>query len=369
MQSLNMDKLLFTPGPLSTSKKVKEAMLHDYGSRDTTFVNVVKEIREQLPRLGGVSVEQGYETVIMQGSGTFGVEAVISSSVPKTGKLLVAINGAYGECIAKIAMVHHIPFKAVVFGEDEITDPAVIESALKEGGFTHLAVIHGETTSGIFNPVEAIGKLAVQYKLIYIVDSMSAFGAVPLNIGDAHIDFLVSSSNKCIEGVPGFSFVIAKKESLLKCKDVADTLTLDLYAQWVGLEKDGQFRFTPPTHSLLAFRQALEELKEEGGVAARSQRYQNNYKTLAAGMKVLGFKEYLPADRQGYIINAYLYPQNPAFDFKAFYNKLNDRGFVIYPGKLTKADCFRIGNIGKIYQKDVEGLLKAIGEVKQEMGF
>jgi 2-aminoethylphosphonate-pyruvate transaminase len=364
-----MDKLLFTPGPLTTSQTVKEAMLHDYGSRDTKFVNVVKEIREELPRLGGVSVQQGYETVIMQGSGTFGVESVISSCVPKTGKLLVAINGAYGERIAKIAAIHKIPFQTIVFGEDEVTYPAAVEAGLMQGGFTHLAVIHGETTSGIFNPVVAIGQLAVKYNVTYIVDSMSAFGAVPLNIAEAHIDFLVSSSNKCIEGVPGFSFVIAKKESLLKCQGVADTLTLDLYSQWLGLEKDGQFRFTPPTHALLAFRQALEELKEEGGVAARSQRYQTNYKTLAAGMKALGFKEYLPADRQGYIINAYLYPQNAAFDFKTFYNKLNDRGFVIYPGKLTKADCFRIGNIGKIYPRDVEGLLKAIGEVKHEMGF
>lgn len=364
-----MDKLLFTPGPLTTSKTVKEAMLHDYGSRDTVFIKLVQEIREQLPELGGVSVKEGYETVIIQGSGTFGVEAVVSSSVPKTGKLLVAINGAYGERIAKIAAVHKIPFETVVFGEDEVTDPVKIEAALKQGGFTHLAVIHGETTSGIINPVEEIGKLAQQYKVIYIVDSMSAFGAVPLHIGQAHIDFLVSSSNKCIEGVPGFSFVIAKKESLLKCQGVADTLTLDLHAQWAGLEKDGQFRFTPPTHALLAFRQALEELKKEGGVAARSARYQNNHKTLAAGMKQLGFKEYLPAERQGYIINAYLYPQSANFDFKTFYNKLNDRGFVIYPGKLTKADCFRVGNIGQIFQADVEGLLSAIKEVKQEMGF
>jgi 2-aminoethylphosphonate-pyruvate transaminase len=198
---------------------------------------------------------------------------------------------------------------------------------------------------------------------------MSAFGAVPVDIAACNIDFLVSSSNKCIEGVPGFSFVIAQKDSLLKCKDQADTLVLDLYAQWLGLENDGQFRFTPPTHALLAFRQALLELHEEGGVSARAARYQNNFNTLAEGMSKLGFKEYLSRDKQGYIINSYHYPEHAAFDFKAFYNKLNDRGFIIYPGKLTKANCFRVGNIGRLYAKDVEALLKAITEVKSEMGF
>ena len=198
---------------------------------------------------------------------------------------------------------------------------------------------------------------------------MSAFGAVPVNIAEAHIHFLVSSSNKCIEGVPGFSFIIASLDHLAHCKGVADTLTLDLFAQWEALEKDGQFRFTPPTHALLAFRQALRELDEEGGVAARSNRYQQNCKVLADGMKSLGFKEYLPENIRGYIINTYLYPTNDNFNFAEFYNQLNNRGFVIYPGKLTQADCFRVGNIGRINQSDIHGLLNAIADVKTEMGF
>lgn len=364
-----MDKLLFTPGPLTTSMTVKEAMLHDLGSRDTSFINTVKEIREQLLAHGGVSKDTGYETVIMQGSGTFGVEAMISSAVPRDGKLLVLINGAYGERIAKIASIHKIPYEALVCDEDQTPDLQKTEELLASGGFTHMIIVHCETTSGIFNPIDQFGMLAARYGVGYLVDSMSAFGAVPVDIAACHIDFLVSSSNKCIEGVPGFSFVIARRDSLIKCQGQADTLVLDMYAQWIGLENDGQFRFTPPTHALLAFRQALRELDEEGGVAARATRYQDNFNTLAEGMSTLGFREYLGRDRQGYIINSYHYPEAAAFDFKVFYNKLNDRGYIIYPGKLTKANCFRIGNIGRLYTKDVKALLAAISEVKTEMGF
>lgn len=364
-----MDKLLFTPGPLTTSLTVKEAMLHDLGSRDSSFIKAVRDIRDELLELGHVSQAKGYETVIMQGSGTFGVESVISSVVPRSGKLLVLINGAYGERIAKMASIHKIPYETLVCDEDQTPDLQKTEELLTSGSFTHMVIVHCETTSGIFNPIDAFGTLAVKYGVGYIVDSMSAFGAVPVDIAACNIDFLVSSSNKCIEGVPGFSFVIAHRDRLLKCKDQADTLVLDLYAQWLGLENDGQFRFTPPTHALLAFRQALRELHEEGGVSARAARYQNNFNTLAEGMSKLGFKEYLSRDKQGYIINSYHYPEQAAFDFKAFYNKLNDRGFIIYPGKLTKANCFRVGNIGRLYAKDVEALLQAITEVKSEMGF
>jgi 2-aminoethylphosphonate-pyruvate transaminase len=198
---------------------------------------------------------------------------------------------------------------------------------------------------------------------------MSAFGAVPLDMKELSIDFLISSSNKCIEGVPGFSFVIANKQALVDCKGLADTMVLDLHAQWEGLEKDGQFRFTPPIQVLLAFKQALNELKEEGGVAARSARYQQNFSVLKQGMKELGFIEYLEESKQGYIINAYLYPNSTSFDFNVFYSKLNEKGFVIYPGKLSKANCFRIGNIGRIYPDQVGELLSAIKTVKEEMNF
>jgi 2-aminoethylphosphonate-pyruvate transaminase len=364
-----MDKLLFTPGPLTTSSTVKEAMLHDYGSRDDLFIHLIKDIRNALLSLGNVKKESGYEAVIMQGSGTFGVESVISSAIPQTGNLLILINGAYGERIAKIAAIHKIPFTSLVFAEDEIPDLEKTEQLLMSGTFTHLVIVHCETTTGILNPIESFGVLSKKYGVQYIVDSMSAFGAVPVDLAVCNIDFLISSSNKCIEGVPGFSFILAKTAALISCKGQADTLVLDLYAQWQGLETDGQFRFTPPIHSLLAFNQALNELKEEGGVEGRAIRYHANFSVLKDGMAELGFTEYLNKEKQGYIINTYHYPENSAFDFKIFYQKLNERGFVIYPGKLSKANCFRIGNIGRIFTEDITNLLEAIKEVKQEMGF
>jgi len=362
-----MDKLLFTPGPLTTSKTVKEAMLHDYGSRDDKFVNMVKEVREKILRLAGVSQAQGYETVIMQGSGTFGIEATISSNFPTTGHLLIIINGSYGHRMSKICSVHEIRQTTLVFDENEIPSLEKTEEILKaNSSITHIAIVHSETTTGIFNPIKEFGALAKKYNKTYIVDAMSSFGAVPINVAEFNIDFLVSSSNKCIEGVPGFSFIIANRAKLLQCKGQARTLVLDIFAQWEGLENDGQFRFTPPTHSLAAFHQALKELEEEGGVEARGKRYKENYQTLIAGMRKLGFKEYLEPEKQGYIITSFLYPEQN-FNFKEFYNSLNEKGFVIYPGKLTKADCFRIGNIGQLYKKDVEALLQTIETVIKQV--
>jgi len=364
-----MDKLLFTPGPLTTSQTVKQAMLHDFGSRDAYFIKIVREIRSKLLKLGNVSQEMGYETVIMQGSGTFGIESVLSSAVPKNGKLLVAINGSYGERIAKIASIHQLPHIILACEENELPDLEQASLLLEDGGFTHMAIVHCETTSGILNPIQAFGDLAKRHGVTYIVDSMSAFGGIPLDIASTQIGFLISSSNKCIEGVPGFSFVIAKKEELLRCKGQADTLVLDLYSQWMGLETDGQFRFTPPTHALLAFAQALQELELEGGIAGRHSRYSNSFNTLREGMLAMGFKEYLLPELQSPIISSYHYPANGSFDFAAFYKKLNEKGHIIYPGKLSKANCFRIGNIGHLYKPQIDSLLKAIQEVKEEMGF
>lgn len=363
-----MDKLLFTPGPLTTSFTVKEAMLTDLGSRDYEFMDKVNFIRNELLLLARVSKQSGYESVIIQGSGTFGIESVISSVTGDNDNLLVIINGAYGERISKIAEVHKIKQTRLVFAENEWPDLSKIEEVLNSNpSITHVAIVHCETTTGIINPVEAIGLLCHYYEKTYIVDAMSSFGAVPVNLGECYIDFLISSSNKCIEGVPGFSFVIAKRAKLEAAEGKARSLVLDLYAQWKGLETDGQFRFTPPTHALLAFEQALKELEIEGGISGRAHRYIENYKLLVHGMRELGFTEYLSKERQGYIITSFLYPSHEKFSFKTFYRKLNDRGMVIYPGKLSHADCFRIGNIGKIYGDDIDLLLKHIRETLQEM--
>ncbi len=364
------DKLLFTPGPLTTSMTVKQAMLRDLGSRDNEFIDTVKQVRNALLQMGEVSQALGYEAVLMQGSGTFGVESVISSALPKAGgHLLVIINGAYGDRIAKMADVHGITKTVLKYAEDEYPSLEDIDSTLTQNpSITHAVVVHCETTSGIFNPILKIGEVIKRHGKTYIVDAMSSFGAVPTNIIDCKIDFLVSSSNKCIEGVPGFSFSIAKKDALDACKGNARSLSLDLYAQWEGLEQNGQFRFTPPTHTILAFAQAIKEHTEEGGVAGRSARYQANYNLLVAGMRELGFKEYLAPEKQGYIISSFLYPADPKFDFKLFYELLNNLDFVIYPGKLSQVDCFRIGNIGHVTEVDIRGLLVAIQDTLLEMG-
>ena len=359
------DKPLFTPGPLTTSRAVKQAMLRDVGSRDFEFIDTVKDIRQRLVALGGGGP---FEAVPLQGSGTYAVEAMFSSGMPRGGKVLIAANGAYGKRMEKIVRALDIDHVLLEFPEHTFTAPERIAEALDgETGITHLAVVHCETTTGIMNPVEAIGGLAASRNLVYMVDAMSSFGAVPLNLDACHIDFLVSSANKCIEGVPGFGFVLARRSVLEATKGYARSVSLDLYEQWRGLEDNGQFRFTPPTHVLLAFHQALLELEAEGGIAGRAARYQNNYHALVEGMRALGFVEYLPPELQGYIITSFRYPKHPAFDFNLFYAMLNDMGFVIYPGKVSDADCFRIGNIGRLDSHDVAALLAAIARTLNEL--
>jgi 2-aminoethylphosphonate-pyruvate transaminase len=361
------DKVLFTPGPLTTSRTVKQAMLRDLGSRDFEFIQLVKDIRHRLLELGGVA-EGAYEAIIMQGSGTFSLEAVVSSTIPPDGKLLVIANGAYGRRIAQIARVLKIDLVVLNYPENHKPDLQEIEAALvADGSITHVAVVHCETTTGIINPIKEIGTLVRQAGRRYFVDAMSSFGAVPLNLAEAGIDYLVTSANKCIEGVPGFGVILAKRNSLLETEGYARSVSFDLLAQCKGLEANGQFRFTPPTHALIAFHQALLELEAEGGIEGRAARYQENYETLVDGMREMGFEEYLKPGDQGYIITSFLYPTHSNFDFDEFYQRLNEKDYVIYPGKVGVADFFRIGNIGRIFPADVRGLLAAIQETLVEM--
>lgn len=360
---MTTNKLLFTPGPLTTSATVKSAMLRDAGSRDSDFLAVVRGIRERLLAIGG-AVSGDYECVLMQGSGTFAIESVISSAIPREGRLLVLVNGAYGRRIAQMARIHGIETETLEAPENRKISPDAVAERLASGPpFTHVGVIHCETTTGIVNPIEEIGAVVAGAGAAYIVDAMSSFGAIPVDLQAAHADFLISSANKCIEGVPGFGFILARREALLAAKGRARTLSLDLYSQWAGLQTDGQFRFTPPTHALLAFYQALLELEAEGGVAGRAARYRRNHAVLAAGMAELGFEAYLAAEDQGYIITTYRYP--PAgFDFQDFYTRLSERGFIIYPGKLSQEPCFRIGTIGRLEANDIERLLAAIAAMQ-----
>jgi 2-aminoethylphosphonate-pyruvate transaminase len=362
------DKLLFTPGPLTTSLTVKQAMLRDAGSWHFEFNAVVADVRDRILKVAGLSRAAGYEAVLLQGSGTFGVEAVFATCVPPNGKVAVLANGAYGERM--ISMLQHARIEHVVLREPEDvpSDPAALDRALvNDPAITHVAVVHCETTTGIVNPIAEMGQVTRRRQRSYIVDAMSSFGAMPIDFTSASIDYLISSANKCVEGVPGFSFVIARRAALLACEGFARSLSLDLLAQWKGFEKNGQFRYTPPTHSILAFAQALDELESEGGVAARLARYQRNHQVLVDGMKKIGFRPYLRPEVQSPIITSFLFPDDPQFTFDAFYRKLSDKGFIIYPGKISNANTFRIGSIGRVFEADIRSLLAGVAESVREM--
>ena len=362
---------LLTPGPLTTSSSVKLAMLADWGSRDIEFRQLVANIRRQLLRIAGVSQETGYECVLMQGSGTFSVEAALASFCPSEPKkkTLVVINGAYGHRAAKI--LSHLKREHVTLEFDEETPVSAEKVAATLGQDADIEVVfvvHCETTTGVMNPLEDICKVCKAHGKTVYVDAMSSFGAIPINMAEFGIDILVSSANKCIEGVPGFGYVLCRTELLEDSKGKSHSISLDLFDQWQAMEKTAQFRFTPPTHALVAFNQALVEHKEEGGTVARGRRYQKNCDTLLKGMRALGFETLLDDDVAGPIIQTFLSPADFKFDFDSFYEALRGHGFAIYPGKLTKRDSFRIGTIGKLDAHVFDRLLKAIKTVLSDMG-
>lgn len=362
------DKLLFTPGPLTTSLSVKQAMLRDAGSWHSDFNALVASLRARLLSLAGVTREQGWEAILLQGSGTYGVESVFQSCVPPDGCVVVLANGAYGERMAQMLKHARITHRVLRTAEDVPSDAAALEKCLAEdSSVTHVAVVHCETTTGLLNPIEAIGRVVQRFGKKYIVDAMSSFGGMPMDFEACAIDFLISSSSKCLEGVPGFSVVLCRREALLASEGWARSLSLDLLGQWKGFEKDGKFRYTPPTHVILAFDQALRELEQEGGVLARHERYRRNHETLLTGMRRLGFQPYLNPRLQSPIITAFLFPEKPGFEFGLFYAKLCERGFIIYPGKLTKVDTFRIANIGRLFPADMEQLVGTIEVTMSEL--
>ncbi|MBL9126233.1 MAG: 2-aminoethylphosphonate--pyruvate transaminase [Verrucomicrobiales bacterium] len=363
------DKVLYTPGPLTTSLSVKQAMLHDAGSWHWEFNDLVRTVRDRILGLAGLSTAAGWECIPLQGSGTFGVEAVLASVVPPRGKVLVLANGAYGER-AVLMLGHHRTEHAVHrTAENVVPDPADLDRLLAaDPAITHVVAIHCETTTGILNPIERLGPVVRKHRRVFVVDAMSSFGAIPIDFEASAIDYLVSSANKCIEGVPGFSFVIGRRAHLESTAGWARSLSLDLLGQLRGFDKNGQFRYTPPTHSVLAFDQALRELELEGGPAGRAARYRRNHEVLLAGMTELGFRSYLPPAVQSYIITSFVFPPDPKFTFDAFYRRLSEQGHIIYPGKISQADTFRIGSIGRIFESDVRSLLAAVARTVDEMG-
>lgn len=357
--------LLLTPGPLSTSQTVREAMLQDWCTWDKDYnEGIVTPIRKGLLAIAGLDGDE-YTSVLLQGSGTYCVEATIGAAVRPEDKLLILANGAYGKRMVQIADYYHINYVLVSLHETELVTGEVARRALEEHpGITHLSMVHSETTTGLLNPIEEVAEVIKGRGITFIVDAMSSFGGVPIDVKGLGIDFLVSSANKCIQGVPGFGFILAQKDKLMVTKGNARSLSLDIYAQWEAMEKGGgKWRFTSPTHVVHAFYQAMKELNEEGGITARYKRYQENHQILVEGMRRLGFKTLLPDDAQGPIITSFLYP-SADFDFTSFYARLKEKGFVIYPGKISDADTFRIGNIGDIFPKDMEALIQSIKEIR-----
>lgn len=357
---MNRYKLL-TPGPLTTTQTVKDQMLEDRCTWDDEYKSITQQIRKELVSIAGTT-EEKYTAVLMQGSGSFVVESVLTSVIADEDRLLIIANGAYGERIAQMANVIGLQYEVYNVPYNEYPNLQHVEERLKSGQkFTHVAIVHCETTTGILNPIAEVGQLAKKYGATFIVDAMSSFGGVEMNIEDLQIDFLVSSANKCIQGVPGFGFVIANKEKLIATKGTARSVSLDIYDQWRVMDVDGKWRFTSPTHVVAAFAQALKELAEEGGVKARNARYATNNAYVRQRLAKVHMHAYIDEEKQSPIISTFLFP-NDEFNFQDFYENMKQAGFVLYPGKLTDINTFRIGNIGDVFEEDLHVLCDAIDQ-------
>jgi len=361
------DPVLLTPGPLTTSPATKQAMLRDWGSWDAAFNAITASVCKDL-----VDVVHGAKThvcVPLQGSGTFSVEAALGNLVPRDGRVLVPQNGAYCKRIVKILEYLGRSHSAIDLPEDRHPTAQMIEGALRmDPAITHVALVHCETGTGILNPLPEIAAVCERHGKGLIVDAMSSFGALEIDVSACRVDALIAASGKCIEGVPGMGFVIARREALEASKGNSHSLAMDLHDQWTYMQRTGQWRFTPPTHVVAALHAALEQFKAEGGVAARGARYRRNCDTLLDGMTALGFRPFLPRAVQAPIIVTFHAPADRAYEFKAFYDKVRSRGYVLYPGKLTQVETFRVGCIGAIDATEMRNVVAAVAATLEEMG-
>ncbi|MCD1024897.1 2-aminoethylphosphonate--pyruvate transaminase [Enterococcus sp. SMC-9] len=356
-----MEYKLLTPGPLTTTATVKEAMLVDHCTWDDDYKIITQHIRQQLLALAHVS-ETEYTTILMQGSGSFAVEAVLSSIVGEKDKILICGNGAYGARMQQTAARYGLNHLYYEVAETKIPDATEIATILAaDSAINFVAMVHSETTSGIVNDIESVAKVVKAHQATFIVDAMSSFGGIEIPMAEIGIDFLVSSANKCIQGVPGFGFIICRRDQLALSCGKARTLSLDIFDQHQVMDRDGKWRFTSPTHTVLAFHQALKELVQEGGIAARYNRYAQNNHIIRTGMEKLGFAPLIAIENQGPFITTFHYPF-PEFSFADFYEYLKENGYAIYPGKISEIDCFRIGNIGEVYPSDMMKVLQLAEE-------
>ncbi len=359
---------LLTPGPLTTSAAVKAAMAVDRGSWDADFRGITAEVRARLLALLGDGSD-AYACVPIQGSGSFCVEAMLGTFLPRAGHALVLANGAYGQRAGK-ALAQMGRAVTVLDKGDYLPPrgPEVARQLAADPAITHVVAIHCETSSGILNPLAEIAAATAAAGRRLLVDSMSAFGAVPVPAAGIAFDALVSSANKCIEGVPGFGFVLARKDLMAAAQGNSHSLALDLQAQWAEMERSGQWRYTPPTHVVAAFLQALREHEAEGGIAARGARYAANRDRLVAGMRAQGFETLLEEPWLSPIITTFFCPADPAFRFPDFYDRMKSAGFILYPGKLTRVDSFRVGTIGRLDTGVIDRVLAAVAATLRAMG-
>lgn len=367
MYAIDRDPLLLTPGPLTTSLRTKQAMLHDWGSWDAAFNHITAEVCRQL-----VDIVHGAEThvcVPLQGSGTFSVEAALGTLVPRGGKVLVPNNGAYCARILKILKILGRDAVELPTAEDCPFDPLAIEAALMaDPGISHVALVHCETGTGILNPLPEIAAAVARQQRGLIIDAMSSFGAIEIDARTMPFDALIAASGKCLEGVPGMGFVIADRAKLAASAGNCHSLAMDLHDQWVYMQKTTQWRFTPPTHVVVALHEALAQYREEGAVAGRGARYRANCQALTQGMARLGLQPYVPAQAQAPIIVTFHAPQHAAYNFQAFYQGVRERGFILYPGKLTQIETFRVGCIGALTPQDMVHVVEAIAATLVAMG-
>jgi 2-aminoethylphosphonate-pyruvate transaminase len=361
------DPILLTPGPLTTSTATKSAMLLDWGSWDSAFNTLTASVCRDLVAI--VNAEREHVCVPLQGSGTFAVEAALGTLVPKHGRVLVPDNGSYCKRIVRI--LSYLGRDAVVLPhhEQEPADLARIDAALKaDPSITHVAQVHCETGTGILNPLGEIAGIVSNHGRGLIIDAMSSYGAIPIDARSIRFDALIAASGKCLEGVPGMGFVIARQTALEGSGGNSASLAMDLLDQWQYMQKTGLWRFTPPTHVLAALRAAIDQYQVQGAQRARLARYAENCAALVSGMRALGLQTFLPDALQAPIIVTFHSPPDPAYDFGEFYRRVRDRGFILYPGKLTAVDTFRVGCIGAIGAETLTRAVAAIAGALQEMG-
>ena len=361
------EPILLTPGPLTTSAQTKAAMLKDWGSWDSAFNALTQSVCSDLVNL--INAEEEHVCVPLQGSGTFAVEAALGTLVARGAKVLVPDNGSYCKRIVRI--LGYLGREAVVLphGEQEPADPTRIDAALSaDPAITHVAQVHCETGTGLLNPLPEIATMVATHGRGLIVDAMSSYGAIPIDAQSMRFDALIAASGKCLEGVPGAGFVIARRLALERSGGNSSSLAMDLLDQWQYMQKTGQWRFTPPTHVIAALRAAIDQYHAQGGQPARLTRYAENCDALVSGMRALGFKTFLPDALQAPIIVTFHAPPDPAYDFNEFYRRVRERGFILYPGKLTAVDTFRVGCIGAISSDTLRHAVGAVAEALRAMG-